>query len=429
MIVGLIKDAWGRKLGGFGERFLNTQYELRTPYRRIIEATASRLRRALGDGSLTWAHEIDVALGSGWAMYHEHWKWIFHCAQVREVRRLTGPKYGRRVEGLMNSSYHLSEEHQLYLGEAATQLLGSTEVRGRLRQPSGLQAVLEQILRACREKAGAVPDREARDQLFSFAESFLRRVQDRIGDAKGDTLPALGDELNVDRQTLENESWRLRKAFPPNQLGLHRRERLQLDQELGGMAAESGPDGVDRYAQDLWLQCWRLAFRPGDVGPLRLGQSEAFWAMIGREKPSLTDKISADELADATADVLKFLGAQPNRLKFVRLILGRLVRHEHGLSRRRKEQEAEAIDLVSHHRLSVDLGGRPFVGHEEINADMKIEQIIEETTPARAEAVEIYREAEATGWSVAHLARARGRKPVSVRNNLRHLEKSLGGDT
>lgn len=113
----------------------------------------------------------------------------------------------------------------------------------------------------------------------------------------------------------------------------------------------------------------------------------------------------------AVSNLFKHLGELRGRRQVAGYMLGSQLRRQYGLGRGRKH---DVVPLAGYEET---VEGQS--GYADVDARLTLEALLRDVPSKQREAVELYLEAERTGISVEELARRRGLKGVTVRNNFK----------
>lgn len=350
-----------------------------------------------------------------------------HLALMHTLQRVFGsnPSFTDSVKGLATGLDIAapSNYYQQFINNIIFPVIEAVPKLGLiLAQPDGLEQVAgilsttaDQIIYAQFSEADLA-------QAQATFELISAKLEDGLKGIEGDGLPDLGDELDVDIETLAKEPERVRKAFPPRNIGLGHKEITRLEEALGFSISDRGGDGgIDQYAQALFPLLLQIVNAPHELRCGILPSTSPVWKWAGVEKPSNQEHKSPDQDIElAITGVTTFLarmGEQNNRKELVKYFIARHLRQDYGLGAGRG-YEATAFSGFEKKRATDDM-------YESVELRLTLEAIYDAAPPAQREALALHHEAEITGRSVADLCRARGKDPNLVRNNLQALKNSV----
>jgi hypothetical protein len=291
-----------------------------------------------------------------------------------------------------------------------------------LAQPDGLEQVAERLSTAADQTISAQFSEADLAQAKATFERIVAKLQDGLKGTEGDGLSDLGDELDVDIETLAKEPERIRKVFPPRNIGLGHDEITRLEEALGFSVSDQGGDGrIDQYAQALFPFLLQIVHAPHELKGGTFPANSPVWKWARVKKPSKHGHKSPDqdiELAiTGVTNLLSRMGEQNNRKEMVQYFIARHLRQDYGLGAGRGH-EATEFSGFEEKRDTHDM-------YEAADSRMMLEAIYDEAPPAQREAFELHYEAEKTGLSLADLCRERGKDPNLVRNNFQALKTSV----
>ena len=302
----------------------------------------------------------------------------------------------------------------LFLRDRLNQLLGQApEFVTVLEQPNGLETALDFFCQVAESELNRQVSRdELQDSQVQMA-SMLGQMKAELAEVKGDGKAPLGEELEVDIETIAREPWRMQKAIPLRALGLGAREVKNLETALGvSLSATEGLHAAE-YTQTILPTLLQMAVRPEAVERPPLTASSRVWKWAGISFPKKGTQDPEDQgiglAMGAVANLMRKMGTLEGRKEVMGYVLGRQLRHEYGLGKGRGHEE---VSLEADGEIQAGIAGYP-----EAEARLDLETLLEQAPPKQRQALEIYLESARTGRTVESLARERDLSPVTVRNN------------
>jgi hypothetical protein len=277
-------------------------------------------------------------------------------------------------------------------------------------------------------------------QARAIVAQMYEQFQETLKGFEGDGLSALGDELEVDFDTLAREPERLRKIFPPRGIGLGAAEISKLEEALGFSISDRGGDGrTDEYVQAMFPFLLQIAYAPHELGRGSPAANSPLWEWVGVKKPSNHHHISQEQainlVVTGLTNFFSRMAEQNNRQEMLRYFIARHLRQEYDLGVGRGyesikfsgfEEKREAQDIWGNDLPPWDPPDPASIqAFEKAESLMMLESIYNAAPPAQREALELHYEAEKTGRFLADLCRERGKDPNLVRNNFQALKNSV----
>ena len=293
----------------------------------------------------------------------------------------------------------------LFLRDRLNDLLGRfPELVNILEHPDGLERALDVF---CQVAESELNRQASGDELQAFQEQMApmwSQMKAELAGVQGDGKPPLGDELDVDIETVAREPWRMKRGIPLNALGLGARERRNLEAALGvSLNADDDPQGAE-YTQTILPTLLELVVGPDAVERPPLTAKSRGWAWTGTSpptgEPSVTTEQSLAKAMGAVAGLLKKLGTIEGRQEIVGFILGQQLRHEYGLGRGRGHKSAP-FDNDQEIPAGID-------GYPEVEAHLDLDAMLKGAPPRQRATIEIYMESDRTVHTVEALARESG---------------------
>lgn len=345
---------------------------------------------------------------------------------------LFGPKFGPTFLSAMLSPEVSGGCYGRYLLGTARQIIaGAPEMVEALNTEDWRESVVKPFLDFVQDQISQQISDDQIEELRKGLEVAAAQAERVLADGQGDGRSPLGDGLEVDVETLAKEPERLREVFSPRSLGLHPREVDKLEDALGiDLFGESDQSGTDQFAQAIFPHLLQVSTGPQDVKLPPLRKDSRVWQWAGVPAPSKEGAGDLESTFDWLFHLFKFTGQQEHRQELVRYLLARILRQEYGLNRGRKvvdpsSRSDEDGQITSESPLE---NCRDPAAEEEFQTAetrMLLEELLQLASPAQLEAVEIYRQAEDSGKSVADVCRSVGRDPNTVRNNLQAFQKKV----
>ena len=357
-----------------------------------------------------------------------------------------GQLLGRDVTGSMMPLWDPGSPLNTYgldLRRRATALLEAVpEIRRLVTQENWLIPTARLVHEANQQVISARFSESEIQEAQSSLEGFTEILQDAFRGIEGGGESPLGDDAEVDLETLAREPWRLRAAIPPGWLGLSPRELERLESVLGIDLSDTGDaaGNRDEYAQTILpLLIDQITFMETLTDEARGGlrrRNSRLWKWAGTPKPEKDGPIDYGALAVAMRNLFKMMSTVEQRRRMLGYLVGIQLRRQYGLSEGRKtdnfSQRAEWGSL-GRSRAEGRQGSPPWEpedvdsagGFEEVEARIVVQAILEAAPLAQREAVELYLEAAKLGQSVSALCRERGKDPNLVRNNYQALKRKV----
>jgi len=258
-----------------------------------------------------------------------------------------------------------------------------------------------------------------------FKKEFEKGVRQFEDQNMADRQPLderLYPELQCDLNTLCAEPWRAEKSFPMEILKSPREQR-RLRSEL--------PSDEHSYGQQLNTFLYQVAADPFSLALPPRRTNDLLFKVV-KQQPSAN--LTVSHVARALGRLFVALGESGEAKAMFEHLIGRILRHEFGLSRdrntvtfsqveseaRRKERQvgAEADDEPWEPEDSLSMRG-----YEEIDWRLEYEALRDGLPPEQRKAVERYLEAKRTGDTIDDVCNRYGDNPVTVRNNFHEVKR------
>ena len=216
----------------------------------------------------------------------------------------------------------------LFLRDRLNQLLGQApEFVTVLEQPNGLETALDVF---CQVAESELNRQVSRDELQNFQvqmASMLGQMKAELAEVKGDGKAPLGDELEVDIETISREPWRMQKAIPLRALGLGAREVKNLETALGVSLSATEELHAAEYTQTILPTLLQMAVRPDAVERPPLTAKSRVWDWIGISPPTGESPVSVEQrmrlAMGAVANLMRKMATIEDRKEVMGYVLGR----------------------------------------------------------------------------------------------------------
>jgi hypothetical protein len=300
------------------------------------------------------------------------------------------------------------------------------EIGAVLAQPDGLEQVAGPLCTIVDQAISAQFSEADLAQAQATFELISAKLEDGLKGIEGDGLSDLGNALDVDIETLAKEPERVRKAFPPRNIGLGHDEITRLEEGLGFSISDRGGDGgIDQYAQALFPSLLQIVRGPHELKGGTFPANSPVWKWAGVERPSNQEHKSPDQdielVITAVTNFLARMGEQNNRKEMVQYFIARHLRQEYGLGAGRGHEAIKSSGFETWEPADI----HSMRGYDNVHLRSMWELVRSDVPPKQQEAMDIYWEAWTSGRTIDEVSRERGRKPVVVRNNLAALKRRL----
>ena len=176
-----------------------------------------------------------------------------HVGTCQTLGEILGPTAGMTLATLWNCGSPPELYGQELRSRAAALLTAFPEIADELFDVDGIKTAAQLVYVFNLETIGVGGLARELPKAREIAKELETDLNHLLQGIDGDGKTPLGEELETDTETVAWEQWRLRKAIPQSELGLHPSEMLKLERALGISLSDRGDSegSTDQYAQTI----------------------------------------------------------------------------------------------------------------------------------------------------------------------------------